>query len=172
MDSFFRLICECNDQSFLLYNQLKMELNAAKYISKSFKFTRVENTHCFRIYWESCEVGLSISYPFDCNRNHERFGWTIETALYNVQTGDILYLSNVDYEDIRRFSTFDELVDEIHRLSKLQQIDGCFVVMNSSESDCDGDCDGDCGELKNNNIHVELNLMSLGDGDSDGDGDE
>jgi hypothetical protein len=62
---------------------------------------------------------VSVSYPPDAmgNRGAPYDGpnpETIETALF--KDGKLVYISSLGYEDIKRFRTFEELLEEIESL--------------------------------------------------------
>lgn len=62
--------------------------------------------------------GLSVAYPIDANMHAERYGFAIETALIDANT-NIVYNEKFEYEDVRRWSTIDELVAEFNRVRDL-----------------------------------------------------
>lgn len=62
--------------------------------------------------------GLSVAYPIDANMHYAKYGLVIETALLNAN-GEIVYDSDLDYEDVRRWSNIEGLVGEFNRLRDL-----------------------------------------------------
>ena len=61
--------------------------------------------------------GLSTTYPPDPNM-YAKSDFIIETALINAN-GDILSREDLDYEDVRRWSNVEELVEEFTRVRDL-----------------------------------------------------
>jgi hypothetical protein len=68
--------------------------------------------------------GLSISYPPDANEHADKYGWVIETALWNMTTDRLIYNDQLDYYDTLRFSTVDELLAEIARVHAAVNVPG------------------------------------------------
>jgi len=60
--------------------------------------------------------GLSISYPPDANEHADKYGWVIVTALWDMTTNSLIYNDQLNYDDILRFRTVDELLAEIARV--------------------------------------------------------
>ena len=63
--------------------------------------------YCFRVTFDGTEFGLSISCP-------PGYDFFVETAL--LKSGRIIYDSEKDYDDIRRFTNIVELIAEINRV--------------------------------------------------------
>lgn len=112
----------CQTASSNLYDELQRRADLTGRIRF---FPRNEESHCFRVTLNVRGFpqvrGLSISYPPDAMGNrgdqyNEGFPSTIETALIG-ETAQLYYNASLGYEDICRFSSTDELVDEILRLT-------------------------------------------------------
>jgi hypothetical protein len=125
MSGYLRAMVECRKASNVLYNKMKVLSD----LSEIVRFAEKEpEAHCFRV--EFCQpirridddnerqiiTHLSISYPSDIwgNRQHDQAPDTIETALFSY--GKLIYVSSLDYSDIRRFDSMDEVVEEIRRI--------------------------------------------------------
>ena len=68
------------------------------------------NTHCFRIVLRGRPFQLSVSCPPDVSYP------CFETALMNAE-GQIIYNEELGYDDICRFGTAEEVLEEILRLA-------------------------------------------------------
>ena len=79
--------------------------------------------HCFRLSGFRNRLGfdtLSISYPMDANDweiQRNRIATTIETALFSNDR--LVYNGDLGYEDVCRWSNYEELTEEITRLYSL-----------------------------------------------------
>jgi hypothetical protein len=80
-------------------------------------FKYIEGIGCptVRVYFND-KYGVSISQAFlSETNNHERYNESaVETAL--LLNDEIHYDDHLEYHDVRRFSTLDELVVELNRL--------------------------------------------------------
>ena len=150
MDSFYNTFTNimpcCISMSDLLYKILTTKLINVENPNQ-FTFDKYPDSFCFILYWDMKPIGLSISYPLDVNSNYVKHGWIIETALYNRDTKHIVYDDSVNYNDIHRFDTIDELLVEIKRLSALNQDNGEFVLP-LCDSDLVGDLEEDLEKFK------------------------
>lgn len=114
--AFFRLRQRCINQSNILYEQVANALkNNANVTIKNY-----ENAHTFRVYItvggpSKVFDGISVSVPTDANR----FGRDLvyETAL--LKDDHLVYVDEYGYNDIKRFETVVEIVNEINRLVKI-----------------------------------------------------
>lgn len=89
-------------------------------------FTEYNGAHCFRLTFNRGPVevqgvklvGLSIAYsPDRCGNRGPEPPETIEIALIN-EKNRLCYIECLGYYDICSFSSYDEIVDEIVRLSQ------------------------------------------------------
>jgi hypothetical protein len=73
-------------------------------------------SHSFRLRFPpGCSVSvLSVSLPSDAHG-------MIETALFNSENTELIYNSNIGYDDICRFENIEELRAEIQRLLTMVQ---------------------------------------------------
>jgi hypothetical protein len=81
--------------------------------NEGFIFKRVPNMYLFRLFWVGSRISISISYPPDANMYSE----VIETALF--VGGDIVYNNTLLYNDVRRFESVGELVEELRRVRRI-----------------------------------------------------
>ena len=76
--------------------------------------------HCFRISGFRNRLGfntVSVSYPMDANNweiQRNGVATTIETALFSENS--LVYIDDLAYEDVCRWSSYGELREEINRL--------------------------------------------------------
>ena len=112
-------IAGCIVRSETLFNQISPGL-----IATGYTFTRRPDSHAFRVGMPNTSYGLSISYPPDANEHADEYGWVIETALWDMTTGSMIYNDQLGYCDIRRFSTVDELLAEIARVHAAVNVPG------------------------------------------------
>ena len=79
------------------------------------------DSFCFRINipQNSFNVGaISCSIPIDANLGIGlKTDVTYETAIVNT-SGDLIYIRNLGYDDVCRFSSIIEVIDEIQRVVK------------------------------------------------------
>lgn len=87
-------------------------------------------SYAMRVTWGQ-PIGLSISYPPDTNAHAtpDTDDWVLETALWSVDTHTVVYSSEVDYPDVRRWDTALEVIEEISRLSKLSDFSATTTIM-------------------------------------------
>ena len=67
---------------------------------------------CFRVVFTHGMYGLSVSCPPDVSYP------CFETALVSTKTGKVIYRPSIGYENIRRFDTIEEVLDEILQLGE------------------------------------------------------
>lgn len=125
----------CIDASKALYNILEERFSSNLEIIKLGVVLkeRYEWSDCFRVRFNNPRNGvheISIAYPTDAigNRGPKRGDpeipiW-IETALIN-ESDYLFYPEEIGYYDVRRFSSPDEIIEEILRV-------GNFVVNQES----------------------------------------
>ena len=114
--AFLRLCQQCIEQSNILYERIANEFkNNANVTIKNY-----ENAYTFRVYItvggpSKVFDGISVSVPTDANR----FGRDLvyETAL--LKDDHLVYVDDYGYDDVRRFETVAEIVNEINRLVKI-----------------------------------------------------
>jgi hypothetical protein len=109
----------CIARSETLFNQISPGLIAAGYT-----FNRRPDSYAFRVGMPNTSYGLSISYPSDANEHADKYGWVIETALWDMTTDSLIYNDQLGYCDILRFSTVDELLAEIARVHAAVNVPG------------------------------------------------
>lgn len=109
----------CIARSETLFNQISPGLTTTGYT-----FNRRPDSYTFRVGMPNTSYGLSISYPPDANEHADEYGWVIETALWDMTTDSLIYNDQLDYADILRFSTVDELMAEIARVHAAVNVPG------------------------------------------------
>ena len=109
----------CIARSETLFNQISPGL-----IATGYTFNRRPDSYAFRVGMPNTSYGLSISYPPDANEHADKYGWVIETALWNMTTDRLIYNDQLDYYDTLRFSTVDELLAEITRVHAAVNVPG------------------------------------------------
>lgn len=109
----------CIARSETLFNQISPGL-----IATGYTFNRRPDSYAFRVGMPNTSYGLSISYPPDANENADKYGWVIETALWDMTTDSLIYNDQLGYYDILRFSTVDELLAEIARVHAAVNVPG------------------------------------------------
>lgn len=106
---------KCSTASKTLHDQLKNDNRLDSVIV----FKPHEGSFCFRVKFLNPigEVhGISISYPMDVNKNKVEPPKIIETALIDEEE-DICYNDDLGYDDVRRFDSVNNIVEEILRIS-------------------------------------------------------
>jgi hypothetical protein len=73
----------------------------------------------FRVNWNGSNIGLSLSVPVDANMHHDKRGFMFETALWNHEKSTIAYYESWDYDDVNRFTTYEELFEEVLRVREI-----------------------------------------------------
>jgi len=105
----------CTNASITLYDEIKNNPR----LNSVVVFEPHPGEHCFRVKFSN-PIGkvkwLSISYPMDIYENKHRKPKTIETALVDVE-GELCYVKELGYYDMCRFSSANEIVEEILRVS-------------------------------------------------------
>ena len=101
----------CAEEARNLFGILPMELGS------NFNATFSGGT-VIQVRINGTKYGLSTAYPIDANMHHAKYGFVIETALLNA-SGEIVYDPQLGYEDVRRWSNINELVEEFNRLRLL-----------------------------------------------------
>lgn len=103
---------ESNQKTLMVYNVLQARLPSSMLSNLS---PLKPNTSFFRLQIiPNFDLYLSIACPFDMKANK------CETAL--IKNNDIIYIDILEYEDIKRFDTIEELLIEIISLKyKLKQ---------------------------------------------------
>ena len=109
----------CIARSETLFNQISPGLTATGYT-----FNRSPDSYAFRVCMPNTSYGLSISYPPYTNEHADEYGWVIETALWDMGRDRMIYYDQLDYYDILRFSTVDELLAEIARVHAAVNVPG------------------------------------------------
>ena len=89
----------CIARSETLFNHISPGL-----IATGYTFNRRPDSYAFRVCMPNTSYGLSISYPPDANEHADKYGWVIETALWNMTTDRLIYNDQLDYYDTLRFS--------------------------------------------------------------------
>ena len=115
----------CIARSETLFNQISPGL-----IATGYTFNRRPDSYTFRVGMPNTSYGLSISYPPDANEYADEYGWVIETALWDMTTDSMIYNDQLDYYDILRFSTVDELLTEIARVHAAVNVPGFAVPID------------------------------------------
>lgn len=110
--SFMKCIAKCSMYSEMVYNEVKTKL-----INDGFELVKYDDSYVFRVFWSGSDTGVSVSVPPDTNRNTEKYGYTLETVLWSREE-KIVYNDSMGYDDVCRFSTIAEMVDELNRLRK------------------------------------------------------
>ena len=107
----------CTQKASTLYASLKGRDKLAEWVV----FYGPPTGHCFRIggFNHDDFDALSISLPPDAMGNRgveydEGEPSTIETALFKC--GELVYVDELGYENIQRFFSIEELINEIERL--------------------------------------------------------
>jgi len=101
-----------------IYYQLKADL------SKHFKFEYlIDGSTAFRIHLNMMNYQLSIAYPFDMQYGYCEtalcFKGNIHKMIYEMpyETEDrMIFIERLGYNDIKRFDSYEELLDEIYIL--------------------------------------------------------
>ena len=119
----------CIKKNIEIYNTLKNNEQIKDLISDkkiTFKSHNIE-TWCFQLRFKNKNYekigGISISVPPDAmgNKYNEPEGpTTVETALVD-SNGELIYIDELDYHDVKRFNKFNNielLVNEIKELIK------------------------------------------------------
>ena len=97
------------------------------------QFLKQNDIHC-NLYELACEVSigkdyiLNISFPIDA-------GGRFETIL--KQNDSIIYINELGYDDVQRFQTHEDVLEEIHYLKD------CINNYNDDKYDDDDDEGGD-----------------------------
>ena len=106
----------CVEESKDMYDIMKSDSRLSKYVFKP------TSGHFFRIRFPEIlkenPLGInaiSCSVPPDCNKNL-KYGITYETAL--ISDDQIVYNNDLGYDDIRRFSTVEEMIKEVLRVTE------------------------------------------------------
>ena len=107
----------CMEQAETLYYAMKSDSRLSNYFFPSYI------TCCFRIglpkHLQNNSLGIiaiSCSVPPDCNRYLDEYGVIYETALFDNHR--IVYNDNIGYDDVNRFSTIDEVIEEVLRVTE------------------------------------------------------
>lgn len=104
----------CSVASRALYDELKSNTR----LNSIVVFTHHNGTHCFQVKFikpYKNVYGISISYPMDLYENTSGYPETIETALVDAN-GNLCYVDELGYDDICRFDSANDVVNEILRL--------------------------------------------------------
>lgn len=104
----------CSDVSRALYDELKSDPR----LNSIVVFAHHNGDHCFQVNFikpYKDVYGISISYPMDLCRNTTGYPETIETALIDA-TGELCYMDELGYDDVCRFDSANDVVNEILRL--------------------------------------------------------
>ena len=81
-----------------------------------YRITDAMDSHCFRVVNDRGD-GISVAYPPDAMGNREMDGpvpSTIETML--IRSNELAYDDELDYSDVLRFNSYDELLSEVQRI--------------------------------------------------------
>jgi len=100
----------CVEGAQRLFGILPMELGS------NYEATYYDNA-VIHVMITGTQHGLSVYYPADANMNRAN-GLVIETALLNANRV-VVYNSEFDYEDVRRWYNIEELVAEFNRVRAL-----------------------------------------------------
>ena len=115
----------CSQASANLYRELSSRQELRDHVT----FGDYSGSFCFRVHFVNQPrgfqnvYGISISFPPDAMGNRgtqngdPELPTTIETALFQL-SGELYYNSELGYDDVGRFGSADEIVDEIIRISQ------------------------------------------------------
>jgi hypothetical protein len=138
-------ISQCTNAAGNLWGQLRQNSNLSSIIR--IPATRPAS-YAFRVQFLGPNLcgkfdSLSISFPSDIYDNRGPNPSTIETALF--KNGSLVYVNSIGYDDVSRFYSINELVEEIQRLHTIYSSE--YVQSNedndSSHSDSHSDSDSD-----------------------------
>ena len=101
----------CIARSKNLYDQISPGLMAMGHA-----FNRRPDSYTFRMGMPGTQFGLSFSFAPDVNEHADEDDWVVETALWNMTEDRLIYNEQLGYDDVRRFSTLGELMEEIDRV--------------------------------------------------------
>lgn len=109
-------ITSCTNKASELYRELQLNNDLSEWVV----FGRLKK-YCFRVsgFTHTEFDSVSISVPPDAMGNRgaefdEGDPSTFETAL--VKDGELVYVEELDYEDVQRFFSTEELIAELERL--------------------------------------------------------
>lgn len=118
-------VTECIARSEALFNHISPGLTSTGYT-----LNKEPDSYTFRVGMPGIPYGLSVSYPPDTNEHADKYGWDIETALWDMTTDSLIYNDQLGYDDILRFSTVDELLAEIARVHAAVIVPGFAASVN------------------------------------------
>lgn len=109
---------QCAKQAKILFNEIWRLIGSWGIFTNDFP----DGGFSFRLYWANPDYAISVSIsPFN-NPNPNPDHWIYETALWSVKDNRIIFSDNFDYnQDVIRFETPEEVIDEIDRVFNLTQ---------------------------------------------------
>ena len=103
---------QCATQAKTLFNDIWRRIGSWGIFTNDFP----DGGFSFRLYWENPDYAISVSIsPFN-NPNPNPDHWIYETALWSVKDNKVSYNDDFNYDDVLRFETPEEVIDEIFRV--------------------------------------------------------